>query len=183
MFKKKKLNKIIVSENSFNDNDPYKIIGSNISVVNVLREEGTDIEEIHDDAMLSYYVDFYLAQYNNGNFSQFVWNSKWDEELIENIAIGLEEMGAEKHLQFYEEQCAKVENLSEEELDAFLDGEYFGENPTRDLLNNDAFFDIDEKLIELNSKWLKNHPDLKVYSIDDMFAVIEKFLGRKIEKY
>lgn len=183
MYKKKKLNKIIVSENSFNDSDPYKIISSNISVINVLREEGTDIEEIHKDAMLSYYVDFYLAQYNNGNFSQFVWNSRWDEELIENIAIGLEKMGAEKHLEFYEEQCSKVESMSEEELDNFLDNEYFVENAPKDLLNNDAFFDIDENLIELNAKWLKNNPALKVLPIDDMFAAIEKFLGRKIEKY
>lgn len=183
MFKKKKLNKIIVSENSFDDSDLYKIISSNISVVNVLREEGIAIEEIHEDAMLSYYVDFYLAQYNNGNFSQFVWNSKWDEELIENIAIGLEKMNAEKHLEFFEQQCEKVNQLSEEELDAFLDSEYFGENATRDSLKNSAFFDIDENLIELNANWLKNHPDLKVLSIDDMFAAIEKFLGRKIEKY
>lgn len=95
------------------------------------------------DAMLSYHFDFYLAQYNNRNFSQFVWNSKWSEELIDNIAIGLEKMGKEKHLQFFYELCSKVESLTEEELDAFLASEYFGENATRDFLNNHAFFDID----------------------------------------
>ena len=179
----KKLIKIIVSENSFKDEEPYKIIGSNISVINVLREEGTEIDQIHDDAMLSYYVDFYLAQYNNGNFSQFVWNTKWSNELNEEIKMGLEKIGAVKHLALFNLQCEKVVNLSEEELNSFLESEYFGENKTRDLLKNDTFFDIDENLIELNSQWLKNYKDLWVLSIDDMFEEIENFVGHKIEKY
>jgi len=179
----KKLIKIIVSENSFKDEEPYKIIGSNISVINVLREEGTEIDQIHDDAMLSYYVDFYLAQYNNGNFSQFVWNTKWSDELNDEIKIGLEKIGAIKHLALFNLQCEKVAQLSEEELNLFLESEYFGENKTRDLLKNDTFFDIDENLIELNSQWLKNHKDLWVLSIDDMFEEIENFVGHKIEKY
>src|SRR5690606_29231634 len=107
--------------NSFNNSDPYKIISSNISVVNVLREEGAEIEQIHNHAMLSYYVDYYLAQYKNGNFSQFVWNTKWSDEVNEQIAIGLEKMGAEKHLDFFLEQCENVNNLSDEELDSFLE--------------------------------------------------------------
>ena len=44
MFKKKKLNKILVSETSFNDTDPAKIVASNISVINVLQEEGAEYE-------------------------------------------------------------------------------------------------------------------------------------------
>lgn len=179
----KKLIKIIVSENSFKDEEPYKIISSNISVINVLREEGAEIDQIHDDAMLSYYVDFYLAQYNNGNFLQFVWNTKWSDELNDEIKIGLEKIGAVKHLELFNQQCEKVAQLSEEELNSFLENEYFGENKTRDLLKNDAFFDIDENLIELNSQWLKNHKDLWVLSIDDMFEEIENFVGHKIEKY
>jgi hypothetical protein len=72
-----KLNKIIVSENSFNSNDPYDIINSNITVVNLLREEGIDDENINEDSLTSYYLDYYSAQYKNGNFSQFVWNTQW----------------------------------------------------------------------------------------------------------
>lgn len=179
----KKLIKIIVSDNSFKDEDPYKIISSNISVINVLREEGAEIDQIHDDAMLSYYIDFYLAEYNNGNFSQFVWNTKWSEELNDEIKIGLEKIGALKHLELFNQQCEKVSSLSKDELNSFLESDYFGENKTRDLLKNDTFFDIDENLIELNSKWLKNHKDLWVLSIDDMFEEIENFVGHKIEKY
>ncbi len=70
--------------------------------------------------------------------------------------------------------------MTKEELDSFLLGEYFGENPTRDKLKNDLFFSLDESIIDLNSKWLRNHPKLEVLSIEDMFVELEKFIGRKI---
>lgn len=41
-----KQDKIIVSETSHNSSDPYDLILSNISVVNLLNEEGIDEDEI-----------------------------------------------------------------------------------------------------------------------------------------
>ena len=183
MFKKKKLNKILVSETSFNDTDPAKIIASNISVINVLQEEGTEFEELHDDAMISYYVDYYQTQYKLGNFAQFVHNSQWHEDLNQNIAIGLEKIAAKKHLELFTELCEKVEDIEEETLDAFIDNDFADSPEIIEFLNNDAFFSIDEDLVALNAKWLKNHPDLKALPIEGVFVRIEKFLGKKISKY
>ncbi len=59
---------------------------------------------------------------------------------------------------------------------------YFGPNATRDKLKNDDFFTMDENIIKLNSKWLKNHPQLFVCSIDEMYAEIENNLGRSVNK-
>jgi hypothetical protein len=177
-----KLNKIIVSENSFNSNDPYDLINSNITVINLLREEGIDDENIHEDSLTSYYLDYYLAQYNNGNFSQFVWNTQWLPELNEIIKKGLKQIGANEHLNLFTLQCSIVEELTTEELNEYLLSEYFGENSTRDKLKNDSFYSIDESIIDLNSKWLRNHPKIQVLSIDDMFLELEKFIGRKIER-
>lgn len=177
-----KLNRIIVSDKGFSSDDPYDLVYSNITVVNLLREEGIEEQNIHDDAMTSYYIDYYLAEYNNGNFSQFVWNTSWEPRLIEAIKNGLQRTGARKHLNLFMEQCAKVNALPVEALQAFLAGGYFGANETRDSLNNDTFFDLDEDLIELNAKWLKSHPDLKILSIDNMFRELEQFIGRKIER-
>ncbi len=70
-----KTDKIIVSEASYKSSDPYDIIRSNISVVSLLDEEGIEEENMHEDSITSYYVDYYISQYKNGNFSQFVWNS------------------------------------------------------------------------------------------------------------
>ena len=183
MFKKKKLNKILVSETSFNDTDPTKIIGSNISVINVLQEEGAEFEELHDDAMMSYYVDYYQTQYKEGNFAQFVHNSQWHEELNQNITIGLEKMGAVKNAELFNELCEKVEEIDEETLDAFIDNHFADSPEIIEFLNSDAFFDIEEDLVALNAKWLKNHPDLKALPIEGVFVRIEKFLGKKISKY
>ena len=67
-------------------------------------------------------------------------------------------------------------------MNSFFESKYFGENETRDKLKNDAYFDIDENLIDLNGKWLKNHSDLKVLTIDNMFEEIEKHIGREIKR-
>ncbi|KPE50190.1 hypothetical protein [Chryseobacterium indologenes] len=177
-----KLNKIIVSETSFNSTEPYDVIFSNISVVNLLEEEGSDIGNIHEDAVASYYVDYYLSQYRNGNFSQFVWNTGWSPQLNKVIKEGLKKMGAEKHLELFNEQSSKVEDLEEGELQKFLKSEYFGPNEIRDKLKNSAFYSLEEDLVTLNSRWLKNHPDLLVLPIEEMFLELEKFIGRKIAR-
>ncbi len=177
-----KPDKIIVSDASYKSSDPYDIINSNISVVNLLREEGIEEENMHEDSVTSYYVDYYVSQYKNGNFSQFVWNSGWSEELNKIIEAGLKKMGAQKHWELFLEQSSKVENLEEGALIKFFESEYFGPNKTRDALKNDSFYSLDENLTALHSQWLKNHPDLKVLSVDDMFTELEKWVGRKIDR-
>ena len=183
MTQKKKLNKILVSETSFNDSDPNMIIGSNISVINVLQEEGAEFEDLNEDAMMSYYVDYYQTQCKQGNFSQFVHNSQWHEDLNKNIALGLEKMGAIKHAELFNELCQKVDEIEEETLEAFIENDLIESPEIVEFLNNNTFFDIDEDLVELNAKWLKNHPDLKALPIEGVFVRIEKFLGKKISKY
>ena len=77
--------RIIVSETAMDSGNPQDIINSNISVINLMREEGVDDEFIHEDALLSYYLDYYTSQYTEGNFAQFVYNSRWNKELNELI--------------------------------------------------------------------------------------------------
>lgn len=177
-----KPDKIIVSEASFKSNDPYDIINSNISVVNLLHEEGMEEENMFEDSITSYYIDYYVSQYKNGNFSQFVWNSGWSAELNRVIKEGLNKINAQKHLELFMEQSSKVEHLKEGELKNFLESEYFGPNNTRDYLNNDSFYLLEENLTQLHSQWLKSHPDLRVLSIDEMFSEMEKWLGKKIKR-
>jgi hypothetical protein len=66
-----------------------------------MREEGIDL--IHEDAIMSYYLDYYTAQCTEGNFAQFVYN--WvgirTKRLIEE-ALAL--VGAEKHLELFQQQ-------------------------------------------------------------------------------
>lgn len=177
-----KFKNIIVSDKSYKSPDFYDIVYSNITVVNLLREEGVEDDLIHPDSLISYYIDYYLAQNNNGGFSQFVYNSGWNEALNAIIELGLESIGAVEHLKFFRTQKQVVESLSQEELNSFFESDYFGKNEIRDKLKNDAYFDIDENLVDLNGKWLKHHSDLKVLTIDDMFKEIEKYIGREVER-
>jgi hypothetical protein len=57
-----------------------------------------------------------------------------------------------------------------------------GVNPIRDLLNNDTFFEIEENLVALNAHFLKNHPNTEILTVDEMFAVLEEFVGREIKR-
>ena len=177
-----KIGNIIVSENGFNSAEPCDIIGSNITFLNVLKAEGVARKEILEDAWMSYYVDFYLAQYNNGNFPQFVWNSGWNPEQNEVIRKGLQKMGAVKHLALFDLQSAKVESLSPAELQRFMQSDYFGENATRDALKNNDFYNLEEDLALLNANWLRSHPLLKVLPVEAMYVEIENIVGRSIQR-
>ena len=174
--------RILVSETAFNSGNDQDIINSNISVINLMREEKIDDEFIHEDALMSYYLDYYLSQYSEGNFAQFVYNSSWNKELNELIEEGLALIGAEKHLALFQQQSKKVKLMSSVKLNKFLKGKLEGVNPIRDLLNDDTFFEIEENLIALNATFLKTHPDFEVLSVDDMFAALEEFVGHEIKR-
>lgn len=174
--------KIIVSDTAMNSENPHDVIHSNISIINLMREEGVDDDLIHEDALMSYYLDYYWSQNSEGNFAQFVHQSGWDKELNELIEEGLALIGAEKHLALFQQQAKKVKLMSSVKLAKFLKGKLDGVNPVRDALNTDAFFELEENLIELNAAFLKGHPDFEVLSVDALFTTLEAFVGHEIKR-
>jgi hypothetical protein len=174
--------RILVSETAFTSENLQDVIHSNISVINLLREEGVEEELIHEDALTSYYLDYYYTQYLTGNFSKFVHHSGWNAELNELIEEGLTLIGAQKHLELFQQQAKKVKLMSNVKLNKFLKGKLEGINPVRDAINSDVFFEIEENLVTLNANFLKSHPDFEVLSVDQMFAVLEEFVGHEIKK-
>src|SRR6187401_165722 len=161
--------RIIISDTAMNSDNLQDVIHSNISVINLMREEGVSDDLIHDDALMSYYLDYYYSQYTAGNFAQFVHSSGWNSELNELIEEGLALIGAEKHLELFQQQSKKVKLMSSVKLNKFVSGKFEGVNPVRDSLNNDTFYELEENLVTLNANFLKNHPDFEVLSVDDMF--------------
>jgi hypothetical protein len=163
---------IVVSKDSIESDDAYDVIWSNIDFLNALFAEYIGKEEVSRDALLSYYVDYYLAQVNNGGFSQFVYNSHWDAGIVRRIREGLGAMNANKNLALFEEGATLVSSLGEAKLKKFLASKYFGDNRLRDQLAaiDDRFFALqkDEDLIRLNSAWLKRHPKLIVLSKSEL---------------
>lgn len=168
---------VIVSTRSHKSKAPYDIIDSNIAFINALREEHFLPHELSRDALLSYYVDYYLAEVNNGGFSQFVYNSRWSDEVVSLLRDGLRSIGARRHMALFERGARMVHALGKRKLKQFMSSEYFGDNnPERDSLNaiNDDFFELlkVEDLIALNSAWLRARPTLVVLSVKNMEAEI-----------
>lgn len=173
---------ILISETAANSENPQDIINSNISVINLMREEKIDDDFIHEDALMSYYLDYYTSQYTQGNFAQFVYNSRWDKELNELVEEGLQLIGAEKHLELFKLQSKKVSLMSSVKLAKFLKGKLEGVNPIRDALNNNDFFEIDENLPALNATFLKSHPDTQILPVEEIFTILEELAGREIKR-
>ena len=177
---------ILISETAANSENPQDVINSNISIVNLMREEKIDDENIHEDALMSYYLDYYASQCREGNFAQFVYNSGWNKELNELIEEGLQIIGASNHLALFQEQCKKVCLMSSVKLGKFLKGKLEGVNPIRDLLNNGSTLSPeilgDENLIQLNADFLKNHPDTQILPVDTIFELLEDYLDREIKR-
>ncbi len=163
---------VVVSDTSLRSDDPSKIVESNISFLNALFEEYLTAEEVSADALRSYYVDYYLAQMNDGGFSQFVYNSRWSPQITTFVREGLHAMQARQHLGVFEEGISLVEQFGQDRLKAFFASEYFGENPDRDELNgqDDRFLEAEkqEDLLALNAAWLRKHPNLVVLAVEEI---------------
>lgn len=143
----------------YDSEDPYDRVMGNIHFVNALMERHFTVEEIPDEALQSYYVDYYLSQVNNGGLSQFVYNSRWSPVTIERVRRGLASMGATAHLALFEELARMVSAVKPDDLSAYFESGYFGDGvPVRDHLEtlSSRFFTLDkrEDLIALNHAYL-----------------------------
>lgn len=169
---------IIVSRNSLESDDVSAPIQSNISVVNALLDQWLRPDEIAADAMCSYYVDLYETQMDNGGFAQFVYNCNADLTIMQQVGRGLAAMRATQHAAIYAASCAQLEQMDDASLQAFMEGEYFGDNPTRDALDqhDDAYYALadTEDLAVLHANWLRAHPQLVALSIPEMQAEIDR---------
>ena len=169
---------VIVSDQSFASADPFDIVSSNIEVVNALFGEHLRVDELAPDALRSYYVDYYLAQVNNGGFAQFVYNSHWSPLMNAFIREGLLAMKAVGHLALFNESAALVERLGADRLQTFFESEYFGTNAERDSLdaNNERFYTLSEseELVALNAAWLRSLAGLKVMTTDEIKAEVAR---------
>ena len=169
---------VMVLDEALTSEDPYDIIQSNIDVVNALMEGYLKEDEISRRALMSYYADYYLAQVNNGGFSQFVYNCDWDPAVVDLVRKGLAAIAATQHLALFEEGARAVDALGTDRLQEFFNSEYFGENQERDELNaiNERFYRLgdSEDLVGLNAAWLKNLPDLCALNEEQLVGEIRR---------
>ena len=169
---------IVVSNVSFAADDPQRIVVSNAAFVDALFAEHLTADEIGQDALRGYFVQYYLAQMENGGFAQFVYNSDWDSNVVAKVRDGLRAIGARMHQAVFLEGIATVRQLGRDGLQEFLSRDYWGDNPVRDRL--DAVTGQFAKAAEVedlaarNAAWLRSHPELHVLTRDEMEAEVRR---------
>jgi len=138
------------------------VVDANVTVVNEMYEALLNHDEIAPNALRSYYVDYYLTQALSGGFAQYVFTSPEREDVDVLVREGLEGMGATAHLDLFNRTAEAFDALSEEEAEAYLDGELDeSETPSESvaaLEELDGEFEAlleTEDIIELNAAWLR----------------------------
>lgn len=172
---------VVLSTESLESADIRATIVLNIDFVNALFKELLTPEEVSHDALLSYYVDYYLAQVNNGGFAQFVYNTGWKQSVVALVKEGLSTIGATKHAELFE-KCDWLVAKQASKLSRFLASAFFGKNTDRDRFNaiNEQFSSLEktESLERLNAAWLKSRPGLCTVPASGLQAEIEKRASR-----
>ncbi|MDP5228207.1 MULTISPECIES: hypothetical protein [Arthrobacter] len=160
---------------------PDEVVDGNVTVVNAMYQEFLGEDEIAAEALRSYYVDFYLTQALGGGFAQYVFTAEDREDVDAYVRGGLEGMGAVKHLELFNRTAEAFDALSEEETDAYLDGDSEDEDAevsdavlAQEELDNEfeALLET-EDIMALNAEWLRNLETLQVVDQDGLEAVIE----------
>ncbi|MEM6258677.1 MAG: DUF4375 domain-containing protein [Planctomycetota bacterium] len=178
MLKEIPMDALLVSKESFDDDEPSEIAFSNMSVVDLHLSNYFTHDELSKDAMRAYMVEFFYCQLQNGGFAQFAYNFDWAEH-VEYLTEGLEAVGAIKHLELFEQICAKLlEDEGLEKLKTLLQSDFFDENPERDEINDmgEEFWNLEkeEYLEELVSKWIRSLPSLVVLPTPDIESLVKE---------
>jgi hypothetical protein len=158
--------KILIKKELYHSKEKYDRITGLTDFVNLLFENYFYQHEIPKEALESFYVDYYNQEVIHGGISQFVYNSKWKNEMVNHVLNGLRNIRAKKHAELFAKLIHIVNELGET-LNKFLESEYFQENiKEREILNqlNKKFFSVDEMedLVECNWQYIGNFENIEI---------------------
>lgn len=139
------------------------VVDANVTVVNEMYDELLNHEEIATNALRSYFVDYYLTQALAGGFAQYVFTVPEREDVDTFVREGLEAMGATGHLELFNRTAAAFDALSEDDAEAYLDGDLDESEEAPEAVAELEALDGEfeslletEDIIELNAAWLRS---------------------------
>jgi hypothetical protein len=155
-------NPVVLTKDSI-EADNADVVDANVTVVNEMYEELLNHEEIATNALRSYFVDYYLTQALAGGFAQYVFTVPEREEVDRFVREGLEAMGATGHLELFNRTAAAFDSLSEDDAEAYLDGDLDESEEAPEAVAELEALDGEfeslletEDIIELNAAWLRS---------------------------
>lgn len=156
-------NDIIISLESFYSENRYDIISSNNQFITKLFQNNVKEDKISEDALKSYYIDYYLSHIQYSGFLEFIKDFSNKPKILYYIHTGLETLKSENHLALFQkvffEKNSGLENNT-------LDSEF-------------KKIQMSENLLYINHKWLMNHPQLVIMNRDS----IDKKIQDNIKEY
>ncbi|MDR6989720.1 hypothetical protein J2Y66_004237 [Paenarthrobacter nitroguajacolicus] len=169
---------VVLNKTSFEAGNA-DVVDSNVNVVNQMYQELLNSDEIAPAALNSFFVDFYLTQALAGGFAQYVFTAPEREEVDSYVRAGLEGMGATRHLDLFNRTAATFDALTEDEAEAYLDGELDeSETPPSSVVTLDELdgeFEAlleEEDIIDLNAAYLRDQSELLVLTDEEIEAHI-----------
>lgn len=161
------VNEIIISIDSFHSQNEHDIVSSNSQYITKLFQHNIQEDKISEDALKSYYIDYYLSNIQHGGFSVFIKDFSNKPKILYYIYAGLETLRTEKHLKLFEK--------------VFFEKNIFLNNNTLD--NEFKTIQKSENLLQINHNWLINHPQLIIMNRDYIDKKIQEHLQEyKIDK-
>lgn len=170
---------VLLSTSAAESKEAQSIINSNISVINYLRNSGVADDELHADAFASYCVDYYYNTVKEEGVAAFIHKTQWDEDIVAIVQAGLLAMEATEHLDYFEKQIRRMKLFSKIKLNKFLQTPFGQDKATMQLLADDSFKTLKEDLVTINAKWLMQHPDVQIVSVEEMQTIITEFIEDK----
>ena len=188
---------ILLNGELYKTNDAYDQIYSVIEYVNALTGATSwtaggfyNIDELPEEVLLSYFVDYYDAQVQQGGLENFILASHWNEDTNAYIRKGLERMGADRHLALFLELEITIAAVANELEELFIH-DFSGDNPVKravDLMTS-RYQEISEQenLTALNAAFIESWDSKKILSPRKLWqiainALLEKVPDREARK-
>jgi len=154
---------IIVRQSSLDDGgDRYALAQDLVNFVNhALRDAMFRRDELPQDALRAFHVDYYIAQVNNGGHGQFAYNSRWEEPPLRDIGEGLAAIGLTEAIEIFKSfQTYAV--LEPARFQRTLDGAGFGEiDPFVERLDQRFYAGVGKALGQALRQWIARLPSLR----------------------
>jgi hypothetical protein len=157
------VNEIIISIDSFHSQNEHDIVFSNNQYITKLFQNNIEEDKISEDALKSYYIDYYLSHIQYSGFSEFIKDFSNKPKILYYIYTGLETLKTKKHLKLFQKVFFEENDLLD---DNTLDNEFKAIQET-------------ENLLHINHQWLISHPHLIIMNRD----YIDKKIQDHIREY
>jgi len=143
------LNNIIVTTNNFHSQHKQDLINSNNFYITKLFQHQLSEDHIFQEALLSYYLDFYESHIVHGGFYKFIESYAQKTKILYYIHTALKTMKCKKHLELFENifhsNALQHSQENAEKLDSL-----FHEYQSK------------ASLLDVNYAWMMNHPKLHI---------------------